>query len=121
LKDLKSRMYFFVQIQNKIEALSERAKYVDAHRAYLTATSKKILAGGALLGDDQQTLIGSNYVIEVASRQEADEWVKNDPFTLAGLRERIELTPWVMAVFNREFVLGKSVAEPPFPGEAEKS
>jgi hypothetical protein len=58
----------------------EHLKYIDAHKS-------KFVIGGPQLTDDEQTMIGSFFVLEVPDRAAAETHIQNDPYTKAGLFE----------------------------------
>lgn len=53
-----------------------------------------IRMAGPLLGDDEQTMIGSLFVIEADNREAAASMNADDPYTRAGLFERVEIHPF---------------------------
>jgi uncharacterized protein len=55
------------------------------HKAYLSLVAERIAFAGPLTSDDGQTMIGSLLAIEFASREAAQAWLSNEPFTRAGL------------------------------------
>lgn len=57
------------------------------HVKYLEAHKSKIVFGGPQLTDDGQTMLGSILVYDLPDRAAAEEQIKNDPYTKAGLFE----------------------------------
>lgn len=55
---------------------------------------------------------GGNYIVEM-DQGEIEEFVANDPFTQAGIRQSIMMQPWIKACFDRSFLL--AVAPPGSP------
>lgn len=66
----------------------------ESHRAYLAEQGARLLASGALLADDGIAIIGGASLLDVASRQEAEEFERRDPYALAGIRAKVEIRPW---------------------------
>jgi len=64
----------------------EHLKYIDANRS-------TFVIGGPQLSEDGQTMIGSYFVIDVADRAAAENQIKNDPYTKAGLFESTVIRP----------------------------
>jgi uncharacterized protein YciI len=62
-----------------------RTRVRPEHKAYLGQVADRIAFAGPLLADDGQTMVGSLLVIDFADRQAALEWMRNEPFTHAGL------------------------------------
>lgn len=96
---------------------ADRAPAVEAHRQYIKNHAKKILAAGATFAPDGKTVEGGSYIVEM-DRQEVDRFVANDPFTLAGIRERVVIQPWIKACFNYQFLI--AVKPPGDPDVNEK-
>jgi uncharacterized protein YciI len=111
-------MYFAVSFRNPPGSEAMRAQHVEAHRAYLKATQTCILAGGAIAEADGKTLCGGLYIIEANDLAAAQKWVDDDPFTKAGIRIQMKIDPWLLAVYDRAYVLGRKPDAPLFPGEA---
>jgi uncharacterized protein len=65
--------------------LATRPRHVD----YLGKAKDKIMFCGPLLSEDGQTMLGSMFVLNVASRAEAEAFSKGDPYSAAGLFETV--------------------------------
>jgi uncharacterized protein YciI len=63
------------------------------HVAYVLA-SPAVSVAGPFLGEDGETMIGTLIVLDVASRDEAESWAREDPYAKAGLFDRVEIHPW---------------------------
>jgi uncharacterized protein len=75
----------------------------DAHRAYLRAQGKRLLASGALLGDDGKTIVGGASLFDTEDMQEAIRFETEDPYAKAGLRARTEIVQWRLRWWMGEF------------------
>ena|SRR6266851_9885150 len=73
-----------------------RAKHLE----YLEARKDKLLAGGALLSDDGKDATGGLLIVDVEDRESAEDFIANDPFTKAGLFEKVTVKRWRKAYFN---------------------
>ncbi len=73
--------------------LETRLANRDAHLAYVAETGKVKIAG-PFLSDDGETMCGSLIVLDVDDAAAAKAWSDNDPYTKAGLFERVEIRPW---------------------------
>ncbi|MFP7569327.1 YciI family protein [Marivita sp. S2033] len=73
-------------------ALETRKANRDAHLAYIDATGVVEQAGPLLDEDDQ--MIGSLVVLDVADMAAARTWADNDPYAKAGLFQTVDLIPW---------------------------
>lgn len=67
------------------DAMRAVAALMDAMWAYEPENRARILAAGSLRADDGVTKTGSLYVIDVATRTEADAFLAADPATRAGM------------------------------------
>lgn len=78
-------MLYVIHMLDKNATETIRAHELLSHKAYLAAKSEHIAFAGPLLSDDGTTPVGSLLVIDFASRQEAVQWLANEPFTQAGV------------------------------------
>lgn len=79
-----------------------RARTRAAHLEYLTANVHKLLAAGALTADDGTGGTGSVFLVDTDERKAAEAFIANDPFTKAGLFEKVTVTRWRKAYFNKQ-------------------
>jgi hypothetical protein len=79
-----------------------RAKVRDAHLEYLTANMDKLLAAGALTADDGSGGHGSVFLVDTDDRKQAEAFIAGDPFTKAGLFEKVTVSRWRKAYFNKQ-------------------
>ena len=73
-----------VSARIRTELLSEHLEYIERHKHL-------IVVGGALLAEDGATRIGSTLVLNVTSREQADEFSRNEPFRRAGLYQSVDI------------------------------
>ena len=66
----------------------------EAHLRFLEANKALLLACGAKLADDGNDLGGGLYVVDLETRAEAARFIDEDPFSRAGLFERVTITRW---------------------------
>lgn len=62
-----------------------RQRMRPEHKAYLAAVADRIAFAGPLVADDGQTMIGSLLAIDFDSREAAQAWLVDEPFTRAGV------------------------------------
>ncbi len=60
------------------------------HKAYLAQVAERIAFAGPLMHDDGETMIGSLLAIDFDSRDAAQAWLADEPFTRAGLYADVE-------------------------------
>ena len=87
-------MPFIIETWDKPGSLPVRRQERAAHLAFLARNAPKLLACGAKLHDDGTDIGGGVYVIEAKDRAEAEAFIASDPYSLAGLFERVQITRW---------------------------
>ena len=58
------------------------------HRAYLAKLSDRMAFSGPLTSEDGKTIVGSLLAIDFPSRADVEAWLKDEPFTKAGVYEK---------------------------------
>jgi uncharacterized protein len=71
-----------------------------AHWDYELSIKDRILAAGSLRSDDGESKIGSLLIVKADTRAEAQAIIDADPATQAGLRGKITLHRWNMAILD---------------------
>lgn len=94
-------MHYVVHCLDHDGAVQTRLANYDAHKAYLAAAAVKTVISGPLLADDEQTMIGSCFVLEAASLAEVEDFNRNDPFAKVGLWKTVSIRPFAKRVDNR--------------------
>jgi hypothetical protein len=56
-----------------------------------------LLIGGAIFADDGETPAGSAGVARFDTREQLEDWLRNDPYTLAGVWQDFEIIPYRVA------------------------
>ncbi|MCA1775021.1 MAG: YciI family protein [Loktanella sp.] len=85
-------MLIAVTAQDRKGALDIRLANRELHLAYLNASEAVVLAGPLM--DENDDMIGSLIVLEVADMAEAEAWAAADPYAKAGLFETVNLHKW---------------------------
>jgi uncharacterized protein YciI len=83
-------MQFILIAHDRADGLPIRKQTRPDHIAYLTEIAGNIVFGGPLL-DDDGTPCGSTIIYEVPDRAMAETLVANDPYSRAGLFDRVEI------------------------------
>jgi uncharacterized protein YciI len=78
-------MLYTFFLLDKPGALALRNEIRPRHKAYLATKSEQMAFAGPLLSDDGQTMVGSLLVIDFPSRDDAQRWLAEEPFTRAGV------------------------------------
>lgn len=94
-------MPFIIETNDYPDSFDLRAQWRARHYAYLLNHQSKLLASGGLK-DNQGRICGGLIILDVAQRFDAEAFVKNDPFTQAGLFERVSIQDWFCAFWGGE-------------------
>jgi len=89
-------MIFMILLMDRPGTAELRTTIRPAHRAYLAQSADQMAFAGPLTSDDGQNTLGSLLMMDFPDRSSAQEWLKNEPFTVAGVYE----TPVIHAFTN---------------------
>ena len=78
-------MLFAIHCLDKDGALERRMAVMQAHRDYLAQAPVEVVMSGPLMSDDEQTIIGSFYLIEAPDRAAIEAFQKDDPLVQADI------------------------------------
>ena len=78
-------MPFAIITRDKPGHAHVREAHQTAHKAYLDRHRDSLLAAGAMLEDDGLSAHGGVLLLDLESREAAENFVRNDPFSKAGL------------------------------------
>jgi len=95
-------MPYAIQTRDKPGTGDLRTATRPAHVEYLTQHKDKLLAAGALIDDEGAAALGGILIVDTEVRAEAERFINEDPFTKAGLFEKVTVTRWRKAFFNKE-------------------
>jgi len=95
-------MPYAIQTVDKPDSAALRAKVRDAHLKYLDANLHLLLAAGAVTSDDGTGGHGGILIVDTDVRKEAEDFIAGDPFTQAGLFEKVTVTRWRKAYFDKK-------------------
>ncbi len=95
-------MAYIIQTRDKADYGHVRAEWRAEHIEYLDNNRHKLLAAGALIDDDGSGGHGGAIILDTDDREEAGDFIANDPFSRAGLFESVSVTRWRKAFFNFE-------------------
>jgi len=77
-----------------------RLELREAHLEYMRANVYRVLASGGFLDDRGQVGTGGLIVLDTDSREEAEDFVKGDPFFTGGLYKNASIRRWRKAFFD---------------------
>lgn len=95
-------MPYAILTTDKPNSAELRARARDTHIEYLTANVHKLLAAGALINDDGSGGHGGILIVDTDDRKDAEAFIAADPFAKAGLFEKVTVTRWRKAYFNKQ-------------------
>lgn len=94
-------MHYVIHCLDREGALESRLAHYEAHKAYLAQAPLRILVSGPLLADDEETMIGSCFLLEAGSLAEVQAFHDADPFKAAGIWDRVSIRPFLKRMDNR--------------------
>ncbi len=75
-----------------------------AHRDHLKSEGNKVLASGALLGEEKE-VIGGLTLLDTEDRQYALSFAENDPYSKANIRKELQVIYWRKRWWDGQFLL----------------
>lgn len=94
-------MHYVIHCLDHPGSVDKRLAHYEEHKAYLAKASIKTVISGPLLGEDEQTMVGSCFVVEAGSLAEVESFNGSDPFAKAGLWQTVSIRAFNMRVDNR--------------------
>ncbi|MEJ2458566.1 MAG: YciI family protein [Novosphingobium sp.] len=94
-------MHYVIHCLDKPNSVEKRLAHYDAHKAYLSDPPVRIVISGPLVADDEQTMIGSCFLVEADSLADVEAFNHNDPFYKIDLWERISIRPFIKRMDDR--------------------
>lgn len=85
-------MLYIIYQEDGPNSAALREQHKPAHFDYLDANEDILVLGGAMLADDDVTRIGSVLIINVASREAAEQFSANEPLRRAGVFREVKIT-----------------------------
>lgn len=87
-------MPYIIETFDKPNHQDMRQQHRAKHLEYLDANKALLLACGAKLQDDGKDAGGGLYIVDVDTREAAQQFIDADPFAQADLFERVTITRW---------------------------
>lgn len=85
----EGQTFFVVLCLDRPGSTDIRSQSLKAHRRYVEEHASIILSSGPLLDDDGTTRCGQLFILDVPDHQHASAFINSDPFTVAGLFEKV--------------------------------
>lgn len=83
-------MTFTLICNDKKNCLEKRKKLRERHVLYLKRHKENILIAGPIL-DEYENPIGSLLIVNFKNKTEVQKFLKNDPYNLQGLFEKVKV------------------------------
>ena len=88
-------MIFTILLMDRPGTTDLRVQVRPEHRAYLAQKADRMAFAGPLTSEDGKTVVGSLLALDFPDRAAVDAWLKDEPYTKAGVYEKP-----VIHVFN---------------------
>ena len=94
-------MQFLVKAYDGEGMLDKRMEVRPRHLEGMKALGQQIICAGGLL-DDEGKMKGSALVMEFESRAALDEYLKNEPYVVEGVWQKVEVETMNVVLVNGE-------------------
>ena len=94
-------MQFLVKAYDGDGMLEKRMEVRPRHLEGMKALGRQIICAGGLL-DDEGRMKGSALVMEFPDRAALEEYLKNEPYVVEGVWQKIEVEPMNVVLVNGE-------------------
>jgi len=88
-------MIYAILLMDRPGTSELREQIRPEHRAYLGQLADRMAFAGPLTSEDGKTVLGSLLALDFPNRAAVDAWLKDEPYTKAGVYEKA-----VIHVFN---------------------
>jgi uncharacterized protein len=99
-------MLWTISCTDKPNTAAIRDEFLKPHREFLQSQKGILVLAGATQSDDGKQAIGSLFVVNVNSREEAKAFSDGDPFTQNGVFSSITITRMRKGQWNPEAAEG---------------
>lgn len=87
-------MLYVLFCEDKPDSQALRLATRDAHLAFVTTHAAAVRLAGPMLSDDGEQMLGSLFIVEAQSIADVQKLNRDDPYTKAGLWERVIIRPF---------------------------
>ena len=110
-------MDFLILATDKPGCESIRDKLRPTRIQWLRTNKHRLVAAGGQVDDQNRHVHGGLMIVAAKDRAEAEAFAREDPFTDAGLYERVDVVRWRRVFFNFEQITSPDPFAPdPLPG-----
>lgn len=93
-------MLYIMICEDRPDSLEVRMATRAAHLAFIDTIRDRVRLAGPMLSDDGERMLGSMFVLEATSLEEARALNARDPYTQAGLFGSVTIRPFRQVVPN---------------------
>ena len=94
-------MHYVIHALDRPGQVQKRLDHYDAHKAYLADPPVRIVISGPLMADDEETMIGSCFLVEAENLEAVQAFNENDPFHAVDLWEMVSIRPFLKRMDDR--------------------
>ena len=93
-------MPFAISFVDDANVLEKKKEVRPIHIEYILGNAHRIIASGGFFPDDDDFPNGGLILLDVATRQEAADYIENDPFFKAGIFSTYTIRRWKKFIFD---------------------
>ena len=97
-------MPFAISFVDAPDVLEKKRQIRSVHIDYVMQNVGRIITSGGYFPDDDDFPNGGLIILDVATRQEAEDYIKSDPFLLNGIFNEYTIRRWKKFVFDHKRV-----------------
>jgi uncharacterized protein YciI len=97
-------MAYAIMFVDDPDVLEKKRTIRAAHIQYVIANASRIIASGGFFPDDDDFPNGGLILLDTEIRQDAVDYIENDPFFLNGIFSTYTIRRWKKAVFDHQRV-----------------
>tara|TARA_A100001037_G_scaffold274680_1_gene272628 strand:- start:33 stop:311 length:279 start_codon:yes stop_codon:yes gene_type:complete len=91
-------MLYILFCEDKADSLELRLANRKNHLSWASEKASSIKLAGPMLSDDGETMIGSVFILEASSIEEVRTLNTEDPYTKAGLWQKVIIHPFRQSI-----------------------
>lgn len=89
---------FVLRFTDKPGTAEIRQQYLPAHLDWMAKHIDVVLAGGSLRTESGTVPVGGMWIARAVDKASLQALLETDPFWMAGLRDKVEILHWSLAV-----------------------
>ena len=93
-------MPYVIMFVDDSGVLEKKRQLRPVHLEYVVKNAHRIIASGGLFPEDDDFPNGGLIILDTESRQEAIDYIENDPFFLNGIFSKYTVNRWRKAIFD---------------------